>query len=191
MGYQNKRHAAKLFQTESFFIDSANSLERDVFDCLCDMTPDPQNRPPYRDVPDTVNGTGSCHDIVPVPPRCYLGYATWVAEKMGLPESKAEHVRKALKTLVEAGWLYAFKPSVWRMPTMWQLVFNDRYEPDIKEALKVWETGDKWDWHVCNCDWFNQDMFHLHYFDRGRKMYGSAREAAHAVTYRGWVKYLN
>lgn len=34
MGYQNKRHAAKLFQTESFFIDSANSLERDVFDCL-------------------------------------------------------------------------------------------------------------------------------------------------------------
>ena len=131
MGYQNKRHAAKLFQTESFFIDSANSLERDVFDCLCDMTPDPQNRPPYRDVPDTVNGPGSCHDIVPVPPRCYLGYATWVAEKMGLPESKAEHVRKALKTLVEAGWLYAFKPSVWRMPTMWQLVFNDRYEPDI------------------------------------------------------------
>lgn len=58
-------------------------------------------------------------------------------------------------------------------------------------ALTVWETGDKWDWHVCNCDWFNQDMFHLHYFDRGRKMYGSAREAAHAVTYRGWVKYLN
>lgn len=191
MGYQNKRHATKLFQTESFFIDSANSLERDVFDCLCDITPDPQSRPPYRNVPDTVNGPGSCHDIVPVPPRCYLGYATWVAEKMGLPESKAEHVRKALKTLVEAGWLYAFKPSVWRMPTMWQLVFNDRYEPDIKEALKVWETGDKWDWHVCNCDWFNQDMFHLHYFDRGRKMYGSAREAAHAVTYRGWVKYLN
>lgn len=68
MGYQNKRHAAKLFQTESFFIDSANSLERDVFDCLCDMTPDPQNRPPYRDVPDTANGPGSCHDIVPVPP---------------------------------------------------------------------------------------------------------------------------
>ena len=58
MGYQNKRHAAKLFQTESFFIDSANSLERDVFDCLCDMTPDPQNRPPYRDVPDTAKPVG-------------------------------------------------------------------------------------------------------------------------------------
>ena len=59
MGYQNKRHAAKLFQTESFFIDSANSLERDVFDCLCDMTPVPQSRPPYRDVP--IHSTAPVH----------------------------------------------------------------------------------------------------------------------------------
>lgn len=211
MGLYNYLQGDKLLRDTLLLHKDIGPYERAVFSYLCLNTPDPQSPLPFVFRAANEYSPGSCHDIIPLPPRCYMGTATGLAEDMEGEgkRTRATQIRAALRTLVNVGVLHEVKVDGAKQFTLWKLVLSDKYAPDIDKAVAIWESASRMMFKPeCADNYFNR-MWHLHYHNmffanptgwptdeseiqrlHSKYIYRDEKEASQMLTYKGWVKYL-
>ena len=132
--------------------------DRMLFLFLAHITDDPDAPLPW--VYDEAAPYSPCRNFIPLPPRCYVGFATGLADKLNAPSSHVPAIRSQLKRLEAAGLIESGDcVSMTRTP-VYRLIMHDDFDAAVEEAFSVWTTRNPW-LKFRDDDFLN--IPHLHY----------------------------